>query len=82
MWPLSDHINTDEAYANYSEYKRDGTSGELSFVNGLQNSDVNNRMLALNPDGTGCKCKDITSLVSHLLSQPVSAILAHRRVVS
>ena len=59
--PLSDHINTDEAYANYSEYKRDDASGELSFVNGLPNSDVNDRMLALNPDGTGCKCKDITS---------------------
>ena len=28
-WPLSDHINTDEAYANYSEYKRDDASGEL-----------------------------------------------------
>ena len=82
MWPLSDHINTDEAYSNYSEYRRDGASGELSFVNGLQNSDVNERMLALNPDGTGCKCKDITSLVSHLRFQPVSAILAHRRVVS
>ena len=64
MWPLSDHINTDEAYANYSEYKRDGASGELSFVNGLQNSDVNDRMLALNPDGTGCKCEDITPSIA------------------
>ena len=49
---ISYHINTDEAYSNYSEYRRDA-SGKLSFVDGLQNSDVNERMLALNPDGTG-----------------------------
>jgi hypothetical protein len=48
---ISYHLNTDEAYVNYSEYARAGRS--LTYENGLVNEDVNDRMLALNPDGSG-----------------------------
>ena len=44
-------INTDEAYRNYSEYTRVGEN--LVFEDGLVKEAVNDRMLALNPDGSG-----------------------------
>ena len=48
---ISYHINTDEVYKNYSEYTRVGQ--KLTFKDGLVNKDVDDRMLALNPDGSG-----------------------------
>ena len=59
---ISYHINTDEAYSNFSEYVRNGS--KLEFVNGLVNRDVNEQNVALNPDGSGYEWSPHHSIMS------------------
>ena len=65
---ISYHINTDEAYSNYSEYTR-GAGGALTFVQGIPNTDVNMEMLARNPDGSGYEWAPSHNLMAYSTAQ-------------
>lgn len=79
---ISYHINTDEAYSNYSEYKR-AADGALTFVQGISNTDVNMKMLARNPDGSGYEWAPSHNLMAYSTAQgPAYHVSKTKDVVS